>query len=150
MKRSPLIRRTPLKPGTGALRTNALLTRSARLRAHRRPRTTDPAWDAFKTVQSGFCAMCGVGPAPVRRHHVVTEQTIRREHGDPWDLRWGMWVGAFDFVCLCHRRHHNAVARIPFDLVPAPAIEAAVELLGAERAIDYFGCHYAPARTERS
>lgn len=88
----------------------------------------------------------------MRRHHVVTENHICREGGDPWDLRWGMWVGAFDFVCECHTSHHRAkrrgsteLWRIPLNLVPDAAIEAAHELLGMNPAVLYFARFYGPA-----
>lgn len=140
MKRSPLHRRSPLKQRAGLRRTGAL-ARTARLSTHRKPPESNPSRDEFKTVRDGICRVCGKR-GQVRRHHVVTEQEIRKQGGDPWDLRWGMWVGAFDDMCTCHRRHHNAVARIPFRIVPEHAIEVALELLGFDRAALYFARFY--------
>jgi hypothetical protein len=148
MKRSPLKRHSPLKQGDG-LRRNGPLARRARLRTAKKVSEPNPLRDEFKTVRDGICRVCGA-VGQVRRHHIVLEQHVRLLDGDEWDTRNGLWVGAFDYVCLCHRRHHNAVERIPFGLLPHPAVEFAIELFGRDRALAYFDRYYAPARAQEA
>lgn len=76
------------------------------------------------------------------RHHVVREQDVRREGGDPWDLDNQMLLG---FWCRCHADHHapNGRRKLPLRLVPAAAREFAGKLMGATRAADYLNKHYA-------
>lgn len=83
--------------------------------------------EEFKKWRRGTCENCGVWQWTLR-HHVVKEQTVRREGGDPWDLRNGMWVGV---DCDCHRHHTDAFRRIPLVNVPLEALEFAFELLGS-------------------
>lgn len=62
------------------------------------------------------------------------EAHVRREGGDPWDLRNSMLLGT---GCRCHDRHHQAVERIPVRLIPQTAIDFLIELLGPDRAALY-------------
>jgi hypothetical protein len=77
---------------------------------------------------------------PLERHHVITEQTVRREHGDPWNLCNSMELGRY---CACHRRHTSAAGRLPLTAVPDAALAFAVDLLGEARAADYLARYYA-------
>lgn len=135
MKRSPLLRKSPLK-------------RQSALRVRRKPSEDNVAKRAYKEVMWGVCECCGT-VGWIRRHHVVREQDVRALGGDCWSQRNAMWVGAFDWVCLCHRRHHNPAARgdtrIPLPLVSDTAVAWAVELFGSdERAAWYLARHYRP------
>jgi hypothetical protein len=65
---------------------------------------------------------------------------VRREHGDPWDLRDSLELGRY---CACHRRHTSAVARLSLVIVPAAAIAFAVQLLGEHQAAAYLARFYA-------
>ena len=129
-----MLRRTPLK------------RRSKPLRARRRPAQIDPRAYDFKEVLWRACAVCGeVGWC--RRHHLVREQHIRAEGGDPWDPAVGLWIGV-DWTCHCHTRHHHPAAhgdsRIPRDKVTLAAFEFATRLFGSEaKARDYFDREYA-------
>ena len=134
MKRSaPLRRKAPLR-SRACVRPDAMR------------RATNPARDEFKRVRTGRCAVCGL-LGLVRRHHVIYEQHVRRAGGDCWDIANSLWIGVETF-CNCHRHHHDAVQRIPADLIPDAALAFAVDLFGSdERAADYFARYYAPART---
>ena len=159
MKRSPLRRKEPLvrktslrtappERSSGPLRPSKPPVRSSSQR--KRPRPQEPGEAAWKHRRVGVCGVCGER-GPVLRHHIVTEQTIRREAsaeqiaaGIVWSLANALDVGA-PFTCHCHARHHSAVRRIPFSLIPPEAVAFASLLLGAERAIDYFGRYYQQA-----
>jgi hypothetical protein len=99
----------------------------------------DPARVAWKSPVWGPCAACG-RYGLLLRHHVVLEQHVRREGGNPWDLRNALALGYY--ACSCHRDHHHAVRRIPIARVPAPAVTFASELLGEPRATDYLRRYY--------
>lgn len=164
MKRSQLKRRSEL-------RTKTRLPRRAELRAAPVARSTrsstskrgggtrapsDPRAVEFKQIAPGRCACCGK-QGWVRRHHVITEQRIRKEGGDEFDLRWGMWIGLGSeagvlHTCDCHAQHHAALKhgqpwRIPVSAIPDAAIDAAIELLGRDRAALEVSRYYAPAVT---
>lgn len=129
LKRTPLARKTPL-------------ARRHRIRVHRKPKPIEPGQIEFKLVRHGICRVCHV-VGLVRRHHIIYEQVVRREGGDPWDPRNGMWVGIEGMTCDCHERQHNASQRIPESLLSVAAREFAVELLGEDRAADYLRRLYA-------
>lgn len=101
----------------------------------------EPGYDAFKTWVYGECAGCGERMLCLR-HHVVTEQRVRAEGGDPWDLRNSVLIGA-GYDCACHRSHHHVTRRLPLSKVPPEAREFARELLGEAAADDYLADHYA-------
>ena len=103
-------------------------------------RTGEPGYRAWHAPVYGRCAVCGAGPMRLERHHVIAEQHVRAAHGDPWDLRDSWLLGAH---CRCHSRHTTAAQRLPASGIPAPAIEFAIELLGAEPADLYFDRYYA-------
>lgn len=109
-----------------------------------KPRTdhsSEPGYDTFKRWVWGECAGCGKRMLCLR-HHVLTERLVRREGGDPWDLRNSVLIGA-GYDCACHKAHHHATRRLPRSKVPAEAVEFAIELLGEARAADYLARHYA-------
>lgn len=142
------MKRSPLKGTTGLRRV--ALKRTKPVRAHRKPAMATPAMFAYKEVRWGACTVCGA-VGMIRRHHVVLEQHVRAEQGDPWDLRNALWIGAFDYVCRCHSRHHHQPARgdtrIPLSLVPDAAFEFAVDLFASKPfpdayAADYMCSHY--------
>jgi hypothetical protein len=93
----------------------------------------------WKTPTFGRCQGCGK-PGLRERHHVVAEQHVRAEGGDPYDLRNGMQLGMH---CRCHSRHTNAAQRLPLARVPDEAIAFASELFGAGAGA-YLSRHYAP------
>jgi hypothetical protein len=120
----------------------SLLARRSPLKARSRTRTGETGAREFKEVRRGSCEVCG-RHGLVRRHHVLLEQIVRREGGDPWALANAMWIGC-ESVCGCHARHHSAFQKIPVRRVPWEAIHFAVRLLGADRAVAYFERRYAP------
>jgi hypothetical protein len=128
VKRSPLLRKTPLRA------TSSLLRRSA-LRSRPKPRLNEPGLLEFKQVLYGYCLACGV-EGLVRRHHVFHEQHVRREHGNAWDTRNGMWVGVEGITC--------GSRKIPLAQVPDAAVAFVVDLIGEHRAAAYFRRRYAP------
>lgn len=77
----------------------------------------------------------------LHRHHVVLEQIVRREGGNPWALANSMLLHPD-----CHAGHHSGFRKIHVDRVPAPALAFALRLLGAGGAEVYFSRRYAPAR----
>lgn len=103
-------------------------------------RSDEAGYRAWHTPVWGPCAVCEKRGL-LLRHHVILEQHVRIEGGDPWALANSLALGYF--ACSCHRRHHSACARLPISCVPAAAIAFAVQLLGAERAEDYLKRYYA-------
>jgi len=77
-----------------------------------------------------------IAPA-VNRHHVMYEQHVRREGGDRWDSR-----NAMDLCGACHTSHHRRGNVLPTRSLPTAAVAFAQELLGIERAADYFRRYY--------
>jgi hypothetical protein len=77
----------------------------------------------------------------VFRHHIVYEQHVRNQGGDPWDQRNSLDVGAH---CPCHELHHSAASRISARLLPERFWAFADELLGRDRAKAYVRRYYAP------
>ncbi len=98
----------------------------------------EPGYREWHAAISGRCEVCGMR-GPLERHHVVAEQVVRREHGAVWDLSNSLELGRY---CACHRRHTNAVSRLPRSAVPPSAERFAVELLGEDRAADYLSRYY--------
>lgn len=75
-------------------------------------------------------------------HHVVLEQHVRREHGDPWDPR-----NALTICRIHHDRHHGAERwKIPTLCLRDENISFAAELLGTERAAHYLQQRYDDTR----
>lgn len=112
-------------------------------RTKARIKLSEPGRVGWKTVRSGPCCGCG-RRGPLVNHHVVYEQHVRRENGDPWDPRNAMPLGRY---CPCHGKHHAPNGRTPLPLskVPAAAVAFARELLG-DRADTYLHQHYSNDR----
>ena len=108
-----------------------------------RKRRAEPGYDVWHRTRYGRCAICGKR-GTILRHHVVLEQHVRVEGGNPWDLRNSLDIGS---RCDCHLNHHFASHRIPFRVVPAAARAFADELLGPGRAELYFQRYYDQRRT---
>jgi len=107
-----------------------------------RAKLNEPGRAEWKTPPpNGPCEACG-RRGPRLRHHVVREQDVRREGGDPWDQRNAMLVGRW---CPCHERHHwpSGNGKLPLARVPEEAVAFAVRLLGEDRARTYLARHYA-------
>jgi hypothetical protein len=113
---------------------------SARSRAKQKARRAaeEAGRSVWKMERTGTCAICG-RRGRVLRHHIVYEQHVRREGGDPWDLANALDVGA---RCLCHAKHHSGAERISLQLIPEVAMAFAVDLMGEDRAVDYFRRYY--------
>jgi 5-methylcytosine-specific restriction endonuclease McrA len=121
MKRSPLLRRTPLA-------------------RKRRSGVVSMAERVWKMPEHGFC-QCGCGrfSARLHRHHVLLRQTVRREGADQWSLRNAMLLHPD-----CHAAHHAGQRKILLAQVPESALAFAVDVLGEAGAADYFRRRYAP------
>lgn len=104
-------------------------------------RSGEPGYREWHTPIQGECAACGKRGL-LLRHHAITENHVRREGGDPWDLRNAIGLGYF--ACSCHREHHQATRRLPISVLGAEAIEFAIELLGAGRADAELERYYSP------
>lgn len=111
---------------------------SAASRAKARAKRAEPGRAEWKTPVRGKCGACGKEQLCIR-HHVVYEQHVRREGGDPWDQANAMLVGT---RCRCHENHHGAVERIALARIPQTAIDFAIGLLGADRAALYIARYY--------
>lgn len=119
------------------------LKRSKPLRAHRKPAEATPDRHAYKEVVWGRCEVCGAA-GWVRRHHCVYEQHCRVEGFPLFALENAMWVGV-DWTCACHRRHHDAVQRIPLSLLPLDAVGWCYRMFGEDAGRAYLAKRYAPA-----
>ena len=94
-----------------------------------------PAW---------ACCACAAGRVASSSSNItilVRAQVVRREGGDPWDLRNALDVGT-EAVCRCHARQHSAFQRIPLSRIPDAALDFIIELLGSERAALWLASHY--------
>lgn len=122
---SALVRRTPL-------------ARSAPLRARRKPAAvSEPGRKEWKRARAGWCDVCGHFSLVLHGHHVLYEQIVRREGGDPWAAENRM-----DVCSLCHMNHHSGARKIALSKVPARAVAFAVALVGEYRAADFFSRRY--------
>ncbi len=99
---------------------------------------SEPGYAAWHAPIFGVCSVCGQR-GPLERHHVVGEQVVRRERGDPYDLRNSLELGRY---CACHRRHTSAVARLPVSVLRSEHLAFMVELLGEDRAALYVVRYY--------
>ena len=104
-------------------------------------RRAEPGYFAWHRARQGVCAICGESGL-VFRHHVVLEQHVRTEHGDPWNRANSLDIGAW-CEAGCHELHHSAAKRIPRSKIPPAAIDFAVELLGEARTSAYLARYYA-------
>ena len=132
MKRSPLLRRKPLRATTGLQRRSPL-----RSRPKRQP--LEPGEAEWKRKRPGWCECCGHFEWILHGHHVLYLQVVRREGGPLFHPDNRM-----DLCSVCHFRHHYASHKIPLWKVPAAARAFAVELLGEHRAAEFFARRYAP------
>jgi hypothetical protein len=109
-------------------------------RRRQRAKHAEPGRAEWKAPHSGRCEGCG-RRGPLVRHHVVREQDVRSEGGDPWDQRNAMELGRY---CNCHGDHHapNGQRKLPLEKVPQTAIRFTVELMGEDRAVNYLSRHY--------
>lgn len=101
----------------------------------------EPGRREWKKPHWGPCAACGLDDQLVR-HHVVYEQHLRAEGlagAVVWDLRNALDLGMW---CRCHARQHAGAQRLPASLLPAAALEFAVEVFGEGRAALYFSRYY--------
>jgi hypothetical protein len=102
-------------------------------RSGRRKAKTPQSW---KVKWPDKCRKCD-GWADAR-HHVVYEQHVRKEGGRLFDLRNGLPL-CYD----CHVAHHRGGEnRLNTRLLFDGHIEFAVELLGPDRAYNYFHRYY--------
>lgn len=107
-------------------------------RAKGKPHPTGNTRKRWLEARGDRCEVCGATRA-LHFHHVIYEQHLKLDGGDPYDPANGMTV-----CQSCHRRHHDAVRRIPFPNVPDAASDFAIRLLGPDRAALYFARFYAP------
>lgn len=133
------MKRSRLGPGRKSLergstfvsRGNGLKRRAPGHATPRRdPAPTNPSrhesekatWGA--TARTRPCAVCG-SRTLVQGHHVIYAQHLKREglRGFLWDLR-----NQLSLCAVCHARHHQAVARVPRDLLTVNNHEFAAEL----------------------
>jgi hypothetical protein len=107
-------------------------------------RSGEPGYRAWKAPVFGCCALCGGGSQRLERHHCMSEQHVRAiDPAKVWDIRNSLVLG-MHCSARCHSRHTTAAARLPASLIPAPAIEFMIELVGAERADLYIDRYYSP------
>jgi hypothetical protein len=116
------------------------LRQSPAARRRARARLNEPGRADWKEPHSGKCLGCG-RHGKLLRHHVVREQDVRREGGDPWDQDNAMDLGRY---CACHGNHHapNGRHKLPLAKVPSSAVVFAVRLMGEDRADTYLQRHY--------
>ena len=98
----------------------------------------EPGYWEWKALTWGECAVCGER-GQLERHHVVSEQHVRREGGDPYALANSMLLGLF---CRCHSRHTNAAERLPASAITAQNLAFMVSLLGEDRTAGYIARYY--------
>ena len=86
------------------------------------------------TRQDWYAIPC---PQGFVRHHVITEQAVRRAHGDLFDPR--------NCLVLHWKTHldHHAGKPLPLSRVPDSAISFAVETLGIGPAVNELRRRYA-------
>ena len=128
MKRSPLLRSTPL-------------ARVTPLRSRPKLRVVDPARDEWKRPRYGRCENCGhLSTEPLHGHHVLSRQMIRRWGGNEWDPVWRM-----DLDATCHFNHEfgQENRKIRRDRLPEAAMRATLDLLGEELGMAYLLTRYA-------
>lgn len=101
-------------------------------------RSGEPGYREWHASVYGCCAVCG-WRGRLERHHVVLEQHVRAEGGDPWCLDNSLLLGTH---CRCHSRHTTAAERLPISLIGPEAIAFAQELLGEDQAAAYFVRYY--------
>ena len=134
MKRSAIVRRTPLR------RLTPLRAKPKRINRN------EPGRDAWKELKRGRC-QCGCDrfSMHLHHHHVYPERLVRDAGGDPWSARNGMYLSEH-----CHMNHHAAFRKIPLASVPQDAIDFTVGLIGEDRALLFFARAYGHPRSERT
>lgn len=107
------------------------MKRSAPLKRKGKPRATSEERELrarWKAHTGRVCRVCprGTCSGRVQGHHVVSQQALRRRGlASPrplWDLR-----NKLDVCVTAHDLHTRAIVPIPFELVPAEALEFARE-----------------------
>lgn len=76
------------------------------------------------------------------RHHVVYLAHMKAENVpiEKWfDLRCALDLGMW---CPCHSRQHSGAHRLHVSILPAAAVEFAVEVLGEARGMAYLDRYY--------
>lgn len=77
---------------------------------------------------------------PLQAHHILTQQQLKKHGLAEFILDTDVGMG----LCYeAHRKHHSAVRRIPYELVPDAAIRFAFE-----HGLDYLLDRYYPRNTE--
>lgn len=128
------MRRSELKRGKPLKRTRMKRKPPASRDEHEEP--ARQRWIASVAAHRA-CAHCGQR-GRISGHHVVLEQDVRKEGGDPWDIR-----NMLPVLHYCHLNHHQGSAWQKIaqsQLLPAN-LEFARDLLG-DRAQDYLDRHY--------
>ena len=80
----------------------------------------------------------GGGKGKLEQHHVVYEQHVRVEGGNPGDPRDGLTL-----CTICHTRHHRRVATLRVAALRDENFDFARELLGGPKAYEYLRRRYA-------
>jgi hypothetical protein len=173
-RRTPLQSRKPLNRGASGptrsapaqkppTRGKPLGTTSGPLRAARKRRALEPGEAAWKRRRHGTCRACR-RYGRLALHHITSEAKIREvaspeqiAAGICWDQANALPLGAPAAFggnpdCQCHAGGHLPGVndtRLQMSLIPGAAVGFAVDLLGGERAYDYFARHYRYVATDR-
>lgn len=153
-RKTPLVRKDPLQsrsPERFSGPPRPPKPNGQRLSQGKKLQALGPGETVWKRKRYGRCAACGAY-GRVIWHHVLTEQMIVREAspeqlaaGARFDPRNALPLGApgpWGGRCDCHAAHHAASRRLPLRLVSADARRFAAEILGEERAADWFARFY--------
>ena len=102
-------------------------------------RRSEPGYSEWKKPVYGRCANCGEDGHLIR-HHVVRESDVRAiDETKAWCLSNSLLLGMW---CKCHSAHHSAASRLPRSIIPAEAVQFAIELLGQDGWELYAARHY--------
>lgn len=114
--------------------------RRSPLKRHTQSKRAEAGRVEWKEPHAGFC-QCGCNrfSMHLHRHHVVYEQIVRREGGDPWALANSMLLHE-----NCHAAQHSGFRRIHVENLPLAAVDFARRLLGEDRAALFIDRYYRP------